>query len=126
MREVGCWDLRRHGFVVGPQRDLEAVTLVAAWLHSLLQSSHGAPGFGEPLSKLDLELSEPVPYMCDSGKDVTRQQTECELVRVVKNHRVVDWQVKRRGDRPGRSHRTRNLHLRYPEKVFRGSSSELK
>ena len=32
---------------------------------------------------------------CDSGKDVTRQQAQSELVRVVKNDRVVDCQVKR-------------------------------
>ncbi len=35
-----------------------------------------------------------MPYMCDSGKDITRQQAECELARVVKNRRVVDVQVK--------------------------------
>jgi len=46
------------------------------------------------LSKLDLELSDLVPDMCNSGKDVARQQTKCELVRVLKNHRVVDWQTK--------------------------------
>jgi hypothetical protein len=33
--------------------------------------------------------------MCDSGKDVTRQQAQSEPVRVVKNDRVVDCQVKR-------------------------------
>jgi hypothetical protein len=42
------------------------------------------------LSEPDLELSELVPSMGDSGKDVARQQPECELVRVVKNDRVVD------------------------------------
>jgi hypothetical protein len=34
-------------------------------------------------------------YMCDSGKDVTGQQAQSELVRVVKNDRVVYCQVKR-------------------------------
>jgi hypothetical protein len=33
--------------------------------------------------------------MCDPGKDVTREQAHRELVRVVKNDRVVDGQVKR-------------------------------
>jgi hypothetical protein len=69
--------------------------LVDARLHSRLQSSHRAPGFGEPLSKVDLELRDLVRYRCDSGKDVTGQQSQSELVRVVKNDRVVDCQVKR-------------------------------
>jgi hypothetical protein len=32
---------------------------------------------------------------CDSGKDVTGQQSQSELVRVVKNDRVIDRQVER-------------------------------
>jgi hypothetical protein len=68
--------------------------LVDARLHSRLKSSHRALGFGEPLRKLDFELCDLVRYMCDSGKDVTRQQAQSELVRVVKNDRVGDKQVK--------------------------------
>ena len=82
-------------FVVGPQRDHEAVTLVDARLHSRLKRSHRALGFGEPLRKLDFELCDLLPDRCDSGKDVTRQQAHRELVRVVKNDRVVDRQAKR-------------------------------
>jgi hypothetical protein len=61
------------------------------------------------LSKVDFELCDLVRYMCDSGNDVTGQQAQSELVRVVKNDRVVDWQIKRRGGLHGRSDRTRNL-----------------
>jgi hypothetical protein len=47
------------------------------------------------LSKVDFELCSLVGYRCDSGKDVTGQQSQSEPVRVVKNDRVVDRQVKR-------------------------------
>jgi hypothetical protein len=66
-----------------------------AWLHSRLESSHRAPGFGKPLSKLDFELCDLMRYRCHLGQDVTRQQTQSEPVRVMKNDRVVDGQVKR-------------------------------
>ena len=69
--------------------------LVDARLHSRLQSSHRALGFGEPLRKVDFELRGLVRDRCDSGKDVTGQQSQSEPVRVVKNDRVVDRQVKR-------------------------------
>ena len=93
---VGWWDIsRRHRLVVGPQRDREAVTLVDARLHPRLERSHRALGFGEPLSELDFELCDLVPDRCDPGKDVARQQPQRELVRVVKNDRVVDRQVER-------------------------------
>jgi hypothetical protein len=42
--------------VVGPQCDDEAVTHVDAWLHSRIERSYGAIGFGEPTSDLDFEL----------------------------------------------------------------------
>ena len=51
-REIsGC-----HGFVVLPQRDLEAVTLIDAWLHPRLESRYRTAGIDEPLRELDLEL----------------------------------------------------------------------
>ena len=81
-------------FVVGPQRDHEAITLIDTWVHSGLKSSHRAAGFGEPLSKLDFELRDLMRYRCHPGKHVTRQQTQSELVRVMKNDRVADGQVK--------------------------------
>jgi hypothetical protein len=68
--------------------------LVDAWLHSRLESSHRALGFGEPLSKLDFEPCDLMRHRCHPGQDVTRQQTQSELVRVMKNDRVVDCQVK--------------------------------
>src|SRR5258707_30773 len=51
---------------------------------------------------------------CDPGKDVTRQQAHSELVRIVKNDRVVDGQVKRRGGRHGRSQRALTLRGLHP------------
>ena len=91
---VGRWDLSmRRRFVVGPQRDYEAIALVDAWLDSRLKSSHRAPGFGEPSSKLDFELCHLMRYRCHPGQDVTGQQTQSQLVRVMKNDRVVDGQV---------------------------------
>ena len=82
-------------FVVGPQRDHEAVMFVDARLHSRLQRGHRALGLGEPLRKVDFELRDLVRNRCHSGKDVTGQQSQSELVRVVKNDRVVDRQAKR-------------------------------
>ena len=91
---VGWWYLSRcPGFVVGPKRDHEAITLIDARLHSRLKSSHRTPGFREPLSKLDLELRDLLRHRCHPGQDVTGQQTQRELVRVMKNDRVVDSQV---------------------------------
>jgi hypothetical protein len=46
------------------------------------------------LSKLDLELCDLMRYRRHPGQDVTRQQAQSELVRVMKNDRVVDCQVK--------------------------------
>jgi hypothetical protein len=43
-------------FVVGPQRDHEAISLIGTRVHSRLKGTHRAPGFGEPLSELDFEL----------------------------------------------------------------------
>ena len=42
-----------------------------------------------PLSKLDFELRDLMRYMGHPGKHVTRQKTQSELVRVMKNDRVV-------------------------------------
>jgi hypothetical protein len=60
-------------FIVGPQRDDEAVTLVDAWLHSRLQGRHRTLVVGEPLSELDFEWGDVMPYMRHSGKDIARQ-----------------------------------------------------
>jgi hypothetical protein len=46
------------------------------------------------LRKLDFELCDLLRHRCHPGQDVTRQQTQRELVRVMKNDRVVDWQIK--------------------------------
>jgi len=86
---------RRHRLVVGPQGDREAVTQVDARLHPRLKLSHRALGFGEPPSDLDLELGTRLTrYMRHPSQNVTRQQAHSEPVRVVKNNRVIDPQVK--------------------------------
>ena len=81
--------------VVGPQRDREAVTLVDARLHARIERGHRALGFGEPLSKLDLELGDLLRRVRDAGEDVARQQAQREPVRVVKHDRIVDRQAER-------------------------------
>ena len=58
----------------------ETVTLIEHRSHSKLERSHWALGFGELLSKLDFEPCNVTPCMCDSGKDVTREQPRRELL----------------------------------------------
>jgi hypothetical protein len=85
-----------------------------ARLYSGFQSAHRAPGFGESLRELDLELSDLMRSRCDSGKDVTRQQAHGDPVRIVKNDRVVHGQVKLRGGRHSRSQGALNLRRLHP------------
>jgi hypothetical protein len=110
LRVLGWRDVsRRHRLIVGPQCDREAVTLVDARLHPRLKRSHRAIGFGQPLSKVYFELRNFLSYVCHASKDVTGQQAQREFVRVVKNDRVIDSQVKRLSARPSGSYRTRNI-----------------
>jgi hypothetical protein len=67
---------------------------VDAWLDSRLKRSHRALGFGEPLRKLDFKPCGLMRHRCHPGQNVTRQQTQRESVRVMKNDRVVDGQIK--------------------------------
>jgi hypothetical protein len=55
-----------------------------------------------------------MPCRCDSGKDVTRQQPHSEPVRIVKNDRIIDDQIKRESGRHGRSQRALSLRWRHP------------
>jgi len=64
------------------------------WCHPRHKSSHRAPGFREPLSKLDLELCDLMSHGCHLGHNVTGQQTHSEPVRIMKNDRVIDDQIK--------------------------------
>ena len=89
-----------------------------ARLCSGVQGSHRALGFGEPLGKLDLELCDLTRSWRDPGNDVTRQQAHSELVRIVKNDRIIDGQAKRRGDRRGRSQRALNLRWLHPANLL--------
>jgi hypothetical protein len=86
--------LRCHGLVVGPQRDHKALPLIHPWLHSRLNSSHRTTGFDEPLSKLEFERCDLLRYRCHPGQDVTRQQTQGEPVRIMKNDRLIGCQAK--------------------------------
>ncbi|MGN9784535.1 hypothetical protein ACTMTF_24075 [Nonomuraea sp. ZG12] len=63
------------------------------WRHPRLKGGHGAPGLGEPLSELDLEPQDLIACMGHPGEHVTGQQTQSELVRVVKDDGVVDRQI---------------------------------
>jgi hypothetical protein len=90
---------RRLGplFIKRLQEPLYRVNSIDTCVPSTLKSSHRAPGVGEPLSKLDFELCTLMRsrrHPCHPGKHVTRQQTQCEPVRVMKNDRVIDPQVK--------------------------------
>ena len=111
MRVVGWRDLATfHWLVVGPEVHYEAVTHVDAWLDSRRKRSHRAVGFREPLRKLNLEFCTRLElHGRDPGDDIARHQPKHEPVRVLKNDRVVDSQVKRSSDRPGRGHRTSSL-----------------
>src|SRR5262249_8483988 len=93
-RVLGGRDLSiRHRCVVGPEGDREAVTQVDARLYSWVEGSDGTPGCCELLCKLDLELGHLVACTGDSSNDVTREQAQRELVRVLKNDRVIGPQV---------------------------------
>src|SRR5262249_38224596 len=87
---------RRHRLIEGPQRDREAVAHVDARLHSRFEFGHRAIGVREPSSDLDFEVR--APLMCvmrDSSKNVTRQQTHSDPVRVLKHNSVLHPQVER-------------------------------
>jgi hypothetical protein len=67
--------------------------LVDAGLHPGLESSHRAPGSGQPLSNLDFEQCDLLLDMSHPGQHVTRQYTQREPVRILKNDRVVGRQA---------------------------------
>jgi hypothetical protein len=78
-------------------------------LDSRLQSSHGARSRSEPLGKLDFGLEDLLPGVCHSSKDVTWQQAQSELVRIVKYARFGDSQIECRGGTHDRTRRTVNF-----------------
>jgi hypothetical protein len=93
-RVVGWLDVPRcPRRVVGPKRQREAVTLVDPRLYSRIESGHWAPSGSELLREVDFERGNLVPSTSDSGDDIARQQTQGELVRALKDDRVVSWQV---------------------------------
>jgi len=81
---------------VRPERDREAVTHIDPRLDPRLRLSYGAIGFGESPSDLEFELrAGMMREVGDASQDITGQQADSESVRVVKNNRVVDPEVKR-------------------------------
>ena len=106
----GWWDSARcDGFVVGPQRDDKAVTLVHAWLCPRLQSGHGTARCDESLSEVDLELRTLMLHRRHTSKDAARHQPQGELVRVVQDDRVLGREIQRRCDHHGCRNGTRHL-----------------
>jgi hypothetical protein len=85
----------RHRLVVGPERDREAVTHVDTRLHSRLKGNDRASGCCKPSRKLNFKFGQLLATMGDPSNDVTGQQAQRELVRVLKNDRVIDPQAKR-------------------------------
>ncbi len=83
--------------------------LVDARLYARLKNTHRALGFSEPLSKLDFELCAPVRHGRNPGNHVARHQAKEKSVRVVKNDRVGDRQVKGCGGRHRCGHGTPSL-----------------
>jgi len=67
--------------------------LVYARFYSRRKSGNRSLGLGEPLSKVDFELCNLVPSRSDSCKDVAGQQTQRQLVRVVKQDRIINGQA---------------------------------
>ncbi|HXJ64409.1 MAG TPA: hypothetical protein VNN79_11695 [Actinomycetota bacterium] len=76
----------------------EAVALVDTRFDPRLERRDGALGRSEPLGEFDLELGDLLPSQSYSSEDVTRQEAESELVRVVDHDDIVDRQVKRFGE----------------------------
>jgi hypothetical protein len=73
-------------------------------------ASRRAIGFGEPPCDLNFERGAgAMRHGRDPSENVTRQQAHSEPVRVVKNSRVVDSQVKCCARRHTCSHRTWNV-----------------
>ena len=62
-----------------------------------LERRDGAACCRKMLSELDLERGDLLPRERYSREDVTRQETQSKLVRVVDHDRVVDRQVQRNG-----------------------------
>ena len=81
---VDGWNLRRDGLVIRPQREGELVPFVDARLDPRFESSDRASHCRQMTGKINLELGAMGcrPHVRDN---VTRKQTQRELVRVVEN-----------------------------------------
>lgn len=112
-----CDPVRRHGRVVRPQRDHEAVPPEDPRPHPGVGHGDRTARRREPLREVDLEPGDLLRLGRHPGQDVARQQPQRELVRVVQDGRVLDREPARHGGRPGRGHRAsslRGLHARPP------------
>src|SRR5207249_2383979 len=67
------------GVVITPEADLKASPAVDPCLNSRVRSNDGAARFGKTLSEIELKGIEPTG-MSDSGKGVTRNQAQSQLV----------------------------------------------
>jgi hypothetical protein len=88
---------RRQGLVVRPIGDREAVTDMNARFHARLEHSDRAVGFLELLCHLDLErctFMVPSNRGRNACKQITRQEPDCQPVRVVENDGVIDPEIK--------------------------------
>ena len=81
-------------------------------------------GWLTQLGKLDFELRARMCEGSNPGNDVAWHQAEDKSVRVVKNDRVVDCQIKLYAGRRGRSYRTRNLRCLHRPRVPAASSTQ--
>jgi hypothetical protein len=83
---------------------------VHARLDPRFELSHRAVGFGESRSDLNFELGTCLMRdRRDSRKNVTRHQAHSDPIRVVKDNRVIDSEVKRDGCGHGRGNRPRDV-----------------
>lgn len=63
-------------------------------------------------------------HRCHSGKDVARQQPQRELVRVLKNRRVMSWQIERGRDRNRRVDGAGDVVWFHPRILASGGAAE--
>lgn len=120
-RDVG----RRYGFVVGPERDRKAVSLVDARLDARIEHRDWRTGVGEASSHLDLEPGAVLPRpRRDSGEYIARPKVHREPVRIVQHDGTVDTQTALDGHCDACGPRPRNLRCVHANTLWSRSSTE--
>lgn len=70
-------------------------------LDPMLKLSHRRVNDGETASNLYFELGiSQMPQRCDPSQNITRDQAQCDAVRVVDDGRIVDLKAQFRSSRP--------------------------